>query len=202
MNIKDQIDISKIILQIISMLVPLVGIILSQFKGTERRMDQKKEKMKRIFNNIFRFIFVILLIDLLILVELRDFYINIKPENLIKYKKDIYQLILILTTFSTVYSFFLMPFWLKKKRYYEIELEHTKGKKIAYVVLNRDKSKNKDVIIYKDDKKEYEEDVDSIKQREGRVTFIPKAKSIFNLNRSAIEETKNYLYGADGYFLY
>ncbi len=43
--------------------------------------------MKRIFNNIFRFIFVILLIDLLILVELRDFYINIKPENLIKYKK-------------------------------------------------------------------------------------------------------------------
>ncbi|MGX0617162.1 hypothetical protein ACUW6C_002013 [Staphylococcus hominis] len=29
MNIKDQIDISKIILQIISMLVPLVGIILS-----------------------------------------------------------------------------------------------------------------------------------------------------------------------------
>ncbi|MDT0758508.1 MULTISPECIES: hypothetical protein [Staphylococcus] len=190
MNIKDQIDISKIILQIISMLVPLVGIILSQFKGTERRMDQKKEKMKRIFNNIFRFIFVIVLIDLLILVELRDFYINIKPENLIKYKKDIYQLILILTTFSTVYAFFLMPFWLKKKRYYEIELEHTKGKKIAYVVLNRDKSKNKDVIIYKDDKKEYEEDVDSIKQREGRVTFIPKAKSIFNLNRSAIEETK------------
>ncbi|MFS4466122.1 hypothetical protein ACMFKE_12130 [Staphylococcus haemolyticus] len=90
MNIKDQIDISKIILQIISMLVPLVGIILSQFKGTERRMDQKKEKMKRIFNNIFRFIFVILLINLLILVELRDFYINIKPENLNKYKKDIY----------------------------------------------------------------------------------------------------------------
>lgn len=44
MNIKYQIDISKIILQIISMLVPLVGIILSQFKGTERRMDQKKEK--------------------------------------------------------------------------------------------------------------------------------------------------------------
>lgn len=64
MNTKDQIDISKIILQIISMLVPLVGIILSQFKETERRVDQKKEKMKRIFDNIFRFIFIILLIDI------------------------------------------------------------------------------------------------------------------------------------------
>ncbi len=38
--------------------------------------------------------------------------------------------------------------------------------------------------------------------REGRVTFIPKAKSIFNLNRSAIEETKTLPIWSRWLFLY
>lgn len=190
MNIKEQLEISKIILQTISIGIPLLVVILSQFKGREMVMNQNKEKWTRVFNNIFRFILAVLLIDLFILLGLSDLFINTKTEDLIKYKSEIYQLILLLTIFSMVYAFFLIPLWTKNKRYYEVELEYTKGEKVVYVVLNRIKSKDEDALIYKDNEKEYEEDVDLIKQREGRVTFIPKVKSIFNINRATIEETK------------
>lgn len=190
MNIKEQLEISKIILQTISIGIPLLVVILSQFKGREMVMNQNKEKWTRVFNNIFRFILAVLLIDLFILLGLSDLFINTKTEDLIKYKSEIYQLILLLTIFSMVYAFFLIPLWTKNKRYYEVELEYTKGEKVVYVVLNRIKSKDEDALIYKDNEKEYEEDVDLIKQREGRVTFIPKVKSIFNINRANIEETK------------
>ena len=125
MNIKEQLEISKIILQTISIGIPLLVVILSQFKGREMVMNQNKEKWTRVFNNIFRFILAVLLIDL---------FINTKTEDLIKYKSEIYQLILLLTIFSMVYAFFLMPLWTKNKRYYEVELEHTKGEKVLYVV--------------------------------------------------------------------
>ncbi len=39
--------------------------------------------------------------------------------------------------------------------------------------LNRIKSKDEDALIYKDNEKAYEEDVDLIKQREGRVNLFP-----------------------------
>jgi hypothetical protein len=190
MNIKDQLEISKIILQTISIGIPLLGIIFSQFKGRERMMDQNKEKWVRIFNNILRFLITVLFIDLIILVSLSDVLINIKSKDLIKYKNEIYQSILLFTSFSTLFSFFLMPLWKKEKRYYEVELEHIHGEKRVYVVLNRIKSKNGDVLIYEGNDREYEEDVNLIKQRESRVTFIPKTKSLFNINRSIIDETK------------
>lgn len=108
--------------------------------------------MKRIFNNIFRFIFVIVLIDLLILVELRDFYINIKPENLIKYKRYL-SINFNINNFFYSICFFLNAILAKKEEILWNRIGTHKREKIAYMVLNRDKSKNKDVIIYKDDKK-------------------------------------------------
>lgn len=93
MNIKEQLEISKIILQTISIGIPLLVVILSQFKGREMVMNQNKEKWTRVFNNIFRFILAVLLIDLFILLGLSDLFINTKTEDLIKYKSEIYQLI-------------------------------------------------------------------------------------------------------------
>ncbi|MBO1920075.1 hypothetical protein J4710_11705 [Staphylococcus xylosus] len=43
MNIKEQLEISKIILQTISIGIPLLVVILSQFKGREMVMNQNKE---------------------------------------------------------------------------------------------------------------------------------------------------------------
>lgn len=191
MNTKEILEVSKVVLQLISIcIIPLLAVIFSQFKGREKMMNQNKERWLRGFNNIFRFIPAVLIIELLILLSLSDLFINVSIEELTKYKKDIYQVILFVTIFSIIYAFFLVPLWTKNKRYYEVELEHTKGDKVLYTVLNRIKSKDEDILIYKDNQKEYEEDVGVIKQREGRVTFIPKIKSIFNINRATIEETK------------
>lgn len=191
MNTKEILEVSKVVLQLISIcIIPLLAVIFSQFKGREKMMNQNKERWLRGFNNIFRFILAVLIIELLILLSLSDLFINVSIEELTKYKKDIYQVILFVTIFSIIYAFFLVPLWTKNKRYYEVELEHTKGDKVLYTVLNRIKSKDEDILIYKDNQKEYEEDVGVIKQREGRVTFIPKIKSIFNINRATIEETK------------
>ncbi|HDG5418221.1 TPA: hypothetical protein PF072_002465 [Staphylococcus aureus] len=48
-----------------------------------------------------------------------------------------------------------------------------------------------EILIYYDEheNKEYEENIRYIKEKEGRVTFIPHVISIFNINKNVIKET-------------
>ncbi|MGW7778808.1 hypothetical protein ACWESJ_12575 [Staphylococcus xylosus] len=196
MEIKEILEIINLIVRWISIsFIPLFGIVISKFRGRERIMNQNTEKWGRWIGNIFFFIFIAFIIDIVLLVSIMELFINnnisLKEVNL--HNEKIRQLLIIFTIFSVLYAFFLMPLWTKDKKYFEVELEHVKGKKKLYIVLNRRKTMGKDVLFYRDknDYKEYEEDIDEIKQREGRVTFIPRKKSIFNINKEHIEESKN-----------
>ena len=67
MNTKEILEVSKVVLQLISIcIIPLLAVIFSQFKGREKMMNQNKERWLRGFNNIFRFILAVLIIELLI----------------------------------------------------------------------------------------------------------------------------------------
>ncbi len=195
LEIKENLEILNLIVQLINIgFIPLFGIIVSKFRSRERIMNQNKEKLGRWIGNIFFFIITTVIIDLVLLVSIMELFINndISLKEIGLHKKEIGQIFIIFTIFSVLYAFFLMPLWTKDKRYLEVELEHVKGEKKLYTVLNRNKIMGKDVLFYKDKNnyKEYEEDIDRIKQREGRITFIPKRKSIFNINRESIEESK------------
>lgn len=193
MEVKETLDIIKVIAQVGSIsVIPLFGIIVSQFRGRERIMNQNKEKWGRWISNVFFFILTVFIIDLILLVSVMELFLNenISLKEIGLYKAEIGQVVILFTIFSVLYTFFLMPLWTKEKKYFEVELEHVKGEKERYIVLNRSKEKDKDVLFYKDRNKEYEEDIDTIKQREGRITFIPNKKSIFNINKEAIEGSK------------
>jgi len=90
-----------------------------------------------------------------------------------------------------IYAIVLFPIFIKEKKYYEVEIAHYNNETKRYVVLDRIKENDDEILIYYDehDNKEYEENISYIKEKEGRVTFIPHVISIFNINKNVIKET-------------
>ena len=114
---------------------------------------------------------------------------EIKDISIIK--KEMWKLLYIFTAFNMIYAIVLFPIFIKEKKYYEVEIAHYNNETKRYIVLDRIKENDDEILIYYDehDNKEYEENISYIKEKEGRVTFIPHVISIFNINKNVIKET-------------
>ncbi len=190
MEIKDYVDIVDTILKVLSIFViPLFGIIISKLVDRNNKMNPNKERLGRLFKNTLRFIGLVILLDILMYSSVSEMFVNVKNINSVK--SDLWSLLYIFTAFNVIYAIFLSPFFIKEKKYYEVELTHNNQKR-KYTVRDRIKDKEDEKLIYFDEyeNKEYEENISSIKKREGRLTLIPHTMAFFNLNKDAIKETK------------
>ncbi|WP_289415216.1 hypothetical protein [Staphylococcus warneri] len=190
MEIKEYVDIANTVLRWLSIFViPLFGIIISKLVDRNNIMNPNKERLGRLFKNTLRFIGLVILLDILMFLSISEVFVSVKSINSIK--SNLLSGFYIFTAFNVMYAMFLLPLFIKEKKYYEVELTHNNQKR-KYIVHDRIKDKDDGKLIYVDEheNKEYEENISDIKKREGRVTFIPHAVALFSLNKDAIKETK------------
>lgn len=187
---REYLDASNIILKWMSLFgVPLIGLIMSQLITRNTVMNPNKEKISRLLKNIFRFILLVIVLDILLFLSVSEIFGEIK--NISTIKKEIWKTLYIFTAFNMIYAIILFPIFIKEKKYYEIEIAHYNNETKRYIVLDRIKEDDDEILIYYDEheNKEYEENISYIKEKEGRVTFIPHVISIFNINKNVIKET-------------
>ncbi|HDH5198543.1 TPA: hypothetical protein PI565_002820 [Staphylococcus aureus] len=189
-ELREYLGASNIILKWISLVgFPLIGLIMSQLITRNTVMNPNKEKISRLFKNIFRFILLVIVLDILLFLSVSEIFGEVKDINTLK--KDIWKSLYIFTAFNMIYAIVLFPVFIKEKKYYEVEIAHYNNETKRYVVLDRIKEDDDEILIYYDEhkNKEYEENISYIKEKEGRVTFIPHMISIFNINKNVIKET-------------
>lgn len=189
---KETLDFLSSLLKFILAVIPIGAILFGLLNRGNSVMNAKKESLIRILRNIINYIVTTLIIALLTVITLLDYIIKVDISNLNGYDiRSIKFIFMMLLIYSAFYALVLSPIWLRNKKYYEIELEHSPGVINKYRVINRIKEKDEDSIIYRDKKGyEYEENVELIKEREGRITLKPKIEPLFNINDEVKEITK------------
>ena len=71
---------------------------------------------------------------------------EIKDISIIK--KEMWKLLYIFTAFNMIYAIVLFPIFIKEKKYYEVEIAHYNNETKRYVVLDRIKENDDEILIY------------------------------------------------------
>ncbi|WP_426366705.1 hypothetical protein [Mammaliicoccus lentus] len=152
-------------------------------------MNQKSTKFLSVISNLFLFLLVSILIFLLILFTLSEAIMQISIEELEENRQMIYGDLTILFMCSIFFATLISPIWLKKRKYYLLELINKEGEKVHFKLLKRLNYNGVDNLIYEDDDgKMYEKTVENIKSKEGKLTFIPKYKRLLDISTDHFKE--------------
>ncbi|MBF0795729.1 hypothetical protein [Mammaliicoccus lentus] len=152
-------------------------------------MNQKSTKFLSAISNLFLFLLVSIIIFLLILLTLSETIMQISIEELEEKRQMIYGSLTILFMYSIFFATLISPIWLKKRKYYLLELANKEGEIMHFKLLKRLNYNGVDNLIYEDDDgKMYEKTVENIKNKEGRLTFIPKYKWLLDINTDHFKE--------------
>ncbi|MEB5759851.1 hypothetical protein [Mammaliicoccus sciuri] len=104
-------------------------------------------------------------------------------------QQKIYGYLTFLFVYSMYFAMLLSPIWMKKRKYFLLEFNNIGKEKVYFKLLKRLNYNGVDNLVYEDeDGKVYEEAVEDIKNREGRLVFIPKYKWIFDINTNSFKE--------------
>ncbi|MDT0709454.1 hypothetical protein [Mammaliicoccus sciuri] len=152
-------------------------------------MNQKSTKALSILSNFFIFIMVSIMICMLILLTLSEVITQISIKEMKEHQQTFYGYLIFLFMYSMYFALLLSPIWIKKRKFFLLELINKDGEKKYFKLSKRLNYNGIDNLIYEDeDGKIHEETVEDIKSREGRLVFIPKYKWVFDISTNNFKE--------------
>lgn len=152
-------------------------------------MNQKSIKFLSILSNLLIFLWVSIIICMIILLTLSEIITQISIKEMKEQQQKFYGYLTFISVYSMYFAMLLSPIWLKKRKYFLLEFINIGEQKVYYKLLKRLNYNGVDNLVYEDeDGKIYEETVEDIKSREGRLVLIPKYKWIFDINTNSFKE--------------
>ena len=194
MDINQVLDNLSSIFQITGVsLVSIIAFLLS-ILSTRNKMkySETREKVITIVKYIFKLLGTACVIFIVFIITLADSISKYDTEWLSNYKVETLQISLLLFIISLFYAMVLAPLWYANNKYYEVYLKNEGTKVLKYKMIGRIKEKHEDILIYQDEKGVYyEEDVSTIKNREGRLSYKPCYKTLLDIIRENYDALKN-----------